>query len=408
MPDELKGRKEEWGGALGRREPPRAPKPEGAEETSLEDASPEDVSPEDASSRAGRASEPLSPLRITGQASALNIQASALDAHASSVLLSVVVPCYNEEPVIGETHRRLVKALEEAIESERFEIVYVDDGSCDRTARLLGEIQARDARVRVLCLSRNFGHQIAVSAGLEHTAGACVVIIDADLQDPPEVIGEMYARWREGFQVVYGLRTERAGETRFKLWTAKLFYRLMNRLSGVEIPPDAGDFRLLDRRVVEALLAMPERDRYLRGMVSWVGFRQAPVRYSRAPRYAGSSKYPLLRMLRFAADAVVSFSFTPLRLAMWMGFFAIAMAFAGIVYAFVIRFFLDPSHWVRGWTSIFVAALFMGGVQLVSLGIIGEYIGRIYGEVKQRPLYFVRERLGFDHAKEQKRVDDGE
>lgn len=312
--------------------------------------------------------------------------------------LSVVVPCYNEELVIVETHRRLVAVLERLAKPAQFEIIYVDDGSRDETAQQLQKLQSADERVRVIRLSRNFGHQIAVTAGLEYSTGAAVVVIDADLQDPPEVILEMVERWREGFHVAYGQRIERAGETRFKLWTAKLFYRLLNRLSGVEMPLDAGDFRLMDRRVVESLLAMQECDRFLRGMVSWVGFRQTPVPYTRAPRFAGTSKYPLWKMLRFATDGVLSFSFTPLRLATWTGFTALAFAFAGILYAVVLRFFFDQSHWVRGWASLFVAVLFMGGVQLISLGIIGEYIGRIYGEVKQRPLYFVRERLGFDES----------
>ncbi len=315
----------------------------------------------------------------------------------SSFVLSVVVPCYNEEAVARETHRRLTKVLA-GVGAADYEVVYVDDGSRDRTPEVLRELQLGDARARVLRLSRNFGHQVAVTAGLEHARGDAVVVIDADLQDPPEVIEEMVARWREGADVAYGERAERAGETRFKLWTAHAFYRLMNRLSKVEIPLDAGDFRLMDRRVVDALLAMPERDRFLRGMVAWVGFRQVAVRYSRAPRFAGASKHPLLKMLRFAADAVLSFSFAPLRLAVWMGFVALGMALAGIVYAVVLRFFFDPSHWVRGWASLFVAVLFMGGVQLISLGIIGEYVGRIYGESKQRPLYFVRERLGFEAA----------
>ncbi|HEV2763225.1 MAG TPA: glycosyltransferase family 2 protein [Pyrinomonadaceae bacterium] len=319
----------------------------------------------------------------------------------STFIVSVVVPCYNEEAVIAETHRRLSAVLEELDGRPGFEIVYVDDGSRDRTARALQEIQAGDARVRVVLLSRNFGHQVAVTAGLEHASGACVVVIDADLQDPPEVVAEMFARWREGADVAYGVRTDREGETRFKLWTAKIFYRLMNRLSGIEMPLDAGDFRLMDRRVVRALLAMPERDRFLRGMVTWVGFRQVPVHYRRARRFAGASKYPLLKMLRFAADGVLSFSFSPLRLATWTGFFALALALAGILYAVVLRLFFDPTHWVRGWASIFVAVLFLGGVQLVSLGIIGEYIGRIYGEVKHRPLYLVRERLGFEETPKQ-------
>ena len=310
----------------------------------------------------------------------------------TSRLISVVVPCYNEEAVLPETHRRLVSALE-GIEGVRFEIVYADDGSQDATPDLLRALQAADPRVRVVRLSRNFGHQLAVSAGLEHAAGDAVVVIDADLQDPPEVIRELVARWREGFQVVYGQRTDRPGETPFKLWTAKTFYRLINRVSQIKIPPEAGDFRLLDRRVVEVLLAMPERDRFLRGMVSWVGFRQAAVGYAREPRRAGQSKYPLARMLRFAADGVLSFSVTPLRLAIWLGFAAIVAALAGIVYALVVRLYTDD--WVRGWASIFTAVLFLGGVQLVTLGIVGEYVGRVYAEVKRRPLYVVSERLGF-------------
>lgn len=320
--------------------------------------------------------------------------------HPSAFTLSVVVPCYNEEAVIGETHARLTSELAR-LEGAEFEIVYVDDGSRDRTPEVLRGLSERDARVRVVRLSRNFGHQVAVTAGLEHAHGRAVVIIDADLQDPPEVIREMVAAWRSGAHVAYGERVERAGETKFKLWTAKVFYRLMNRMSKVQIPLDTGDFRLMDRRVVDALLRMPEQDRFVRGMVAWVGFRQVAVRYSRAPRFAGTTKYPLMKMLRFAMDGVVSFSFTPLRLAMWTGFAAIGVAFAGIIYALLLRFLFDPSHWVRGWASLFVAVLFMGGVQLVSLGIIGEYVGRIYGEVKRRPLYFVRERLGFEEARDE-------
>lgn len=309
------------------------------------------------------------------------------------MLISVIVPCYNEEQVIVETNRQLVATLE-TLPGVAFEIAYVDDGSGDRTPDLLRAIQAADSHVRVVRLSRNFGHQLAVSAGLEYAAGDAVVIIDADLQDPPEVIPEMVARWRDGYHVVYGMRTDRRGETAFKLWTAKLFYRLINRLSKVQIPIDVGDFRLLDRRVVDVLLSMPERDRFLRGMVSWIGFRQVAVMYSRSERRAGESKYPLLKMLQFAADGVMSFSLTPLRLALWVGFFSIGMAFAGILYALIVR--LYTNDWVRGWTSIFTAVLFIGGAQLVTLGIIGEYIGRIYAEVKRRPLYVVEERLGFE------------
>ena len=309
-------------------------------------------------------------------------------------LISIIVPCFDEAAVIRETHRRLSE-MAAALSELRVEFIYVDDGSRDETSAVLHELSVSDRRVRGLRLSRNFGHQIATTAGLESAAGDAVVIIDADLQDPPEVIAEMVARWREGYRVAYGQRLDRAGETPLKLWSARVFYRWMNRLSRVQLPLDTGDFRLMDRAVVDALLRMPERDRFLRGMVSWVGFRQIAVPYRRDPRYAGESKYPLLNMLQFASDAVFSFSFAPLRLAIWTGFCALFLAFAGIAWAVILRFFFDPSHWVRGWASLFVAILFMGGVQLISLGIIGEYVGRIYGEVKQRPLYFVRERFGF-------------
>jgi len=282
----------------------------------------------------------------------------------------------------------------QAAASTCFEIIYVDDGSTDGTASVLRELQAEDSRVRVVRLSRNFGHQVAITAGLEHASGDAVVIIDADLQDPPEVIGEFVARWREGHDVVYGVRIDREGETAFKRWTAKAFYRFINRLSDTRIPLDTGDFRLMDRAAVDALLSMPERDRFVRGMVSWLGFSQTAVPYARAARYAGSTKYPLFKMLRLATDGILSFSITPLRLATWTGFAASGLAIMGILYALYAHFF--ASGLVKGWTSSLIAVLFIGGVQLICLGIIGEYVGRIYGESKRRPLYFVRERLGFD------------
>lgn len=309
------------------------------------------------------------------------------------MLLSIVVPCYNEDVVLRDFHRRTVGILEQSPDIS-FEIIYADDGSSDQTPERLRELQATDSRVRVVTLSRNFGHQVAVTAGLEHAGGDAVVVIDADLQDPPEVIPEMVARWRDGYHVVYGMRAKREGETTFKLWTAKVFYRFINRVSEVEIPLDVGDFRLMDRQVVDVLLTMPERDRFLRGMVSWIGFKQVAVIYDRAARHAGKTKYPLLKMLRFAVDSVISFSFVPLRLAIWMGFAAIAASVAGIIYALVIRIY--TTTWVRGWASIFTAVLFLGGVQLITLGIVGEYVGRIYAEVKLRPLYVVKQRLGFD------------
>jgi dolichol-phosphate mannosyltransferase len=309
------------------------------------------------------------------------------------VLVSVIVPCFDEGAVIRETHAHILSTLQR-LDGVKIEILYIDDGSNDDTLPILREIQGGDPRVRVVSLSRNFGHQIAVTAGLEHAAGDAVVLIDADLQDPPEVILQMVERWRAGVDVAYGVRTEREGETPFKRWTAKAFYRTLNWLSDVDIPLDTGDFRLIDRKVVDALLAMPERDRFVRGMVAWVGFRQEAVPYRRAARFAGTTKYPLKKMLRFASDGILSFSLIPLRLAVYMGFAASALALLGILYALLLRLFTDV--WVTGWTLLFIAVLFLGGVQLVFLGVIGEYLGRVYGEVKQRPLYLAKERLGFD------------
>ena len=314
-------------------------------------------------------------------------------------LLSVIVPCKNEEAVLRETHRQLENVLQQL--DTDFEILYVDDGSTDSTFDVLREIQGIDNRVRVVQLSRNFGHQNASTAGLEHASGDAVVLIDADLQDPPEVIPLMVKLWRNGFDVAYGRRTERDGETPFKLWTAGAFYRILNRLSAVPIAANTGDFRLMDRKVVNALLRMPERDRFLRGMVSWLGFRQVAVPYRRAPRFAGNTKYPFFKMCRFALDGITSFSALPLKMASWLGFSASAVALALIVYA--VGMHALTNKWVTGWTSLFIAVLFMGGAQLICLGIVGEYIGRIYAEIKQRPLYLVQELLGF--AAEPKAVE---
>ena len=309
------------------------------------------------------------------------------------MLLSVVVPCFNEEDVLLETHRRLTEVFERE-PSAQLELIYVDDGSRDGTLALLRTLQQLDRRVRVVAFSRNFGHQFAVTAGLDHAAGDAVCVIDADLQDPPEVILQMVERWRAGVDVAYGLRTERQGESAFKRGTASLFYRAINRLSETAIPLDTGDFRLMDRAAVEAFQAMPERDRFVRGMVAWAGFRQEAVPYRRAARFAGSTKYPLRKMLRFAADGIVSFSTVPLRLAIHVGMCAAVLALLGVCYALVMR--LSTSNWVEGWTLLFIAVLFIGGVQLMFMGVVGEYVGRIYGEVKRRPLYLVREQLGFE------------
>jgi len=300
--------------------------------------------------------------------------------------LSVVVPCYNEEEVLGATNGRLVSVLERHFPAA-YELVYVDDGSRDDTRRLLGEIARGGPGIRVVCLSRNFGHQLAVSAGIDHATGDAVVLIDADLQDPPELIPEMVRQWACGADVVYGVREVRHGETAFKRGTARLFYRLLNWLSDVPIPHDTGDFRLMDRRVVDVLRAMPERDRFIRGMVAWAGFRQEPFRYQRDPRLAGETKYSLGKMVKFAIDGVVSFSTQPLRLATWTGFAAALLGMVGIVYAVTARLLTD--QWVPGWAALFVAVMFMGGIQLLALGVIGEYVGRLFMQSKERPTYVV-------------------
>ncbi len=308
---------------------------------------------------------------------------------ASLPLLSVVVPCFNEEEVISECHKRLSQVLEGI--GEPYEIVFVNDGSRDATPLLLQGIHRADACVSVIMLSRNFGHQVAVSAGLSAAAGSAVIIIDADLQDPPEVIAEMVEVWRSGYEVVYGVRESREGESGFKLWTAKLFYRVISRMSDVVIPENAGDFRLMDRKALNALLSMPERHRLLRAMSSWVGFRQYALSYKRSARFAGSTKYPLKKMVSLALDGIVSFSTIPLKIVTVIGFLAACLACAGIFYSIGVRLFTH--EWVRGWFTLFIAILFQGGVQMISLGILGEYIGRIYTEMKQRPLYIVSQVL---------------
>jgi dolichol-phosphate mannosyltransferase len=301
--------------------------------------------------------------------------------------LSTVVPCYNEQESIHACHERLTEVLRTLEDS--YEIVYVDDGSRDKTAELLEQMHARDPHVVVVRLSRNFGHQPAVTAGLSASLGQAVVIIDADLQDPPELIPEMVKLWRSGYKVVYGIRQTRDGETPFKLWTAKAFYRVINSLSDVEIPVDTGDFRLIDRVVVDVFLQMPERHRLLRGMWSWIGFPQVGLPYQRSPRFAGETKYPLRKMLGLALDGIVSFSVVPLRLVTALGFLSAGAAFLGIVYTLWVR--LLTHSWVRGWAISFVGMLFMAGVQMLCLGILGEYIGRIYTESKQRPLFIQHE-----------------
>jgi glycosyltransferase involved in cell wall biosynthesis len=308
--------------------------------------------------------------------------------------LTIIVPCFNEQEGLSACHERLSSVLASMVGSgiASYELLYIDDGSRDRTADLLRSLHAQDpAHVVVLRLSRNFGHQIAVTAGLSAARGAAAVIIDADLQDPPELIPEMVRLWRQGYQVVYGVRESREGETGFKLATAKLFYRIINRLSEVEIPLDTGDFRLIDRCVIDAFEQMGERHRLLRGMASWIGYNQIGLRYQRHRRFAGHTKYPLKRMLSLALDGIVSFSTVPLRFVTFIGFSSASLAILGILYSFIVRVFTQ--HWVQGWAMSFIGMLFMSGMQMLCIGILGEYIGRIYTESKKRPLYFLREVL---------------
>lgn len=307
------------------------------------------------------------------------------------LLISLVIPCYNEEPVLEETLARL-NALAASLSAYDLEFVFVDDGSRDRTRALLSEAAAKDPRIKVIVFARNFGHQVAVSAGIDMASGDAVVLIDADLQDPPEVVLSMVEKWQEGYDVAYGIRAERLGESRFKLLTAEWFYRFLNRISDISIPLDTGDFRLMSRRVVDCLKRMPEKDRFIRGMVSWVGFKQVGIPYTRVPRFAGESKYPLSKMIRFSLDGILSFSTKPLRIALMMGILSALLALGGIGYAFYIRLFTHT--WVEGWAGILCSILFLGGVQLITIGILGEYVGRIYAEGKHRPLYFVDELIG--------------
>jgi polyisoprenyl-phosphate glycosyltransferase len=299
-------------------------------------------------------------------------------------LLSVVAPVYNEEELVELFVKRTCSALEDYT----FELVLVNDGSSDSTPRLLDRIAASDPRVRVIHLSRNFGHQAALTAGLEHAVGDVVAMIDADLQDPPEVIAQMVERWGGGADVVYAVREHRLGETAFKLATASWFYKLFNKLTQVDLEPNSGDFRLLDRRALDALLSMTERSRFLRGMTVWVGFTQTAVPYEREARRAGETKYTLRKMLRFSLDAIASFSHLPLQLATYVGLLSAGVAFIAIPVVIGLHF---AGSYLPGFGTITIAILLIGGIQLIALGVIGEYVGRIYDEVKHRPLYIVRE-----------------
>jgi dolichol-phosphate mannosyltransferase len=306
---------------------------------------------------------------------------------ATDVVISVAVPVYNEIGSLPELHRRISEVMETL--GEPWELLLIDDGSTDGSTDWILSKADEDPQVKPVIFARNFGHQVAVTAGLDYSAGQAVVIMDADLQDPPEVIVELVEKWREGYEVVYAIRAEREGETWFKKFTAALFYRLINRITDVDIPVDTGDFRLMDRKVVAVLSNMRERHRFPRAMVAWVGFRQVGVPYKRAARYAGETKYPFQKMLRLALNAITGFSYFPLQIATYLGFFSAGVSILAIPVVIALR--LMGSQAFFGQATTLIAVLFLGGVQLISLGILGEYIGRIYDEAKGRPLYTVRE-----------------
>lgn len=313
-------------------------------------------------------------------------------------LITIIAPVHNEEEVLPELHRR-VSAVMNGL-GESWELVLVDDGSRDQSAAIIHQLTELDDHVRGISLARNFGFQVAVTAGLDAARGDAVILIDADLQDPPEVIPDMIKQWQDGYDVVYGVRGERDGETWFKKVTAGMFYRLIHRVTCIDIPLDTGDFRLMDRRVVDAIRNMPERNRFLRGMVSWVGYKQTGVVYHRHARFAGQTKFTLRKMLRFAMDAITSFSYMPLQLASFIGFTIASLSGFAIFLVIMLRLF-GANAPLMGQATTLITVLFLGSIQLICLGIIGEYLGRIYDEVKARPLYLVDQRWGFEKGNTQ-------
>jgi len=306
--------------------------------------------------------------------------------------LSLVIPCFNEEEVVPELDRRLRLLLDTL--GETWEVVFIDDGSKDKTLAMLEELAGSEPRYRILSCSRNFGHQFAITAGVDHARGEAVVVMDADLQDPPEVVRDMSARWRDGYDVVYGGRTKREGESLFKRVTAAMFYRTMRAMVGMDIPLDTGDFRLRGRKVVLALRALKEVHRFVRGMVVWVGFKQTAVYYSRAGRFAGETKYPLRKMLKFALDGITSFSIIPLRISSFLGVVAGLGAVGLSAWAIYVRFFVKGV--VQGWTSTMILVALVSSAQLMMIGVLGEYVGRIYEQVKQRPPYLLGKTINLE------------
>ncbi|MBC2024491.1 glycosyltransferase family 2 protein [Listeria booriae] len=312
-----------------------------------------------------------------------------------AVLYSVVVPVYNEEEVLTQTYERLTSVLAKL--DGDYELIFVNDGSRDKTISILQHLQFQDSHVKYLDFSRNFGHQVAITAGVDYAQGEAIIVIDADLQDPPELILEMVEKWQEGYQVVYAQRLKRKGETFFKKWSAKMFYRTLHKLTDVDIPMDTGDFRLMDRKVCHELRKLNEKNPFVRGLVSWVGFKQYALQYERDERAAGETKYPLKKMLKLSLDGITSFSYQPLRLASFAG---IGLSIIGFCYMIVVICqALFTTTVVSGWSSMIVLQLLFSGIVLIILGMTGEYIGRIYDEVKNRPLYIVEEARGFEEKK---------
>lgn len=315
---------------------------------------------------------------------------------SSIVKYSIVIPVYNEQEVIHETYRRLTEVMRST--KEAYELLFVNDGSRDRTAEIIKEYSEQDPAVVLLDFARNFGHQIAITAGMDYARGEAVVVIDADLQDPPELILEMIEKWKQGFDVVYAKRTKRKGETYFKKQTAAMFYRFLRAMTDIDIPLDTGDFRLLDRKVCNQMNSIQEKNRFVRGLVSWVGFKQTAVEYERDERLAGESKYPLKKMLKLSMDGITSFSYKPLKLASYAGVTLSGIGFIYLLVVMYLKLFTDST--ITGWSSLIVIQLFFSGIILIILGMIGEYIGRIYDETKNRPLYIVREKYQLETRKE--------
>ncbi len=309
-------------------------------------------------------------------------------------MVSVVIPMYYEEDVAEECYKR-VKNVLESLENYNHEIIFVNDGSKDKTLEILEGIAKKDKNVKVISFSRNFGHQAAVTAGIKYVKGQAIVIIDADLQDPPELIKDMLKLWEQGNEVIYAKRKKRKGETAFKLFTARAFYKMLNKLSDVYIPENTGDFRLADRKVIDVINSMPEHNKFLRGLFSWVGFKQIPFEYERQERFAGKTKYPLKKMLKLASDGIISFSIKPLKIVGTLGIASIIISFVILVYA-IISFIFKLNYLTAGWTSLMVAITFFAGVQLLSMWIMAEYMSRIYDETKNRPQYIIDKTINIE------------